>query len=164
MKNLYLLRHGRAESSSGSSLDISRNLTDIGREEIKQMAKKMNIARKLPQLIICSPSNRTKQTAAVFLDQLDIQNITIIEEHKLYEASLPALLQTINEISESFQNVMMVGHNPSFSDSVQLLTRNILDHLPPSGILHFTFEQQLWSQILPQSGELISLDYPTKKI
>ncbi|MBI3232957.1 MAG: histidine phosphatase family protein [Bacteroidetes bacterium] len=161
MKNLILMRHAKAENPFDIS-DQQRKLTTSGVEEAESMAKKMLKKNLKISYIISSPANRTKQTAEIIAKHYEIDPAHIVYETTLYEARLSNLLDVVNEIDESKNDVLLVGHNPSMSDAVGLFTQKNLDNLPTAGVLQLQFKKSKWQDIEPHCGELISLDHPSK--
>jgi phosphohistidine phosphatase len=42
---------------------------------------------------------------------------------------------------------MIVGHNPSLTDFVNLFLKSPIDNLPTSGVVSFSFETDSWEKI-----------------
>ena len=73
MKEIYILRHGKAQdiSKCQSQNDFDRKLTEEGIEKTKKTAKYFSTIEKKLNLIISSPYIRAKETAEIFIDNLD---------------------------------------------------------------------------------------------
>lgn len=110
------MRHGHAENSAKH--DYDRVLTMNGiiavnktAEFISNMCKINNITI---DLCISSSAHRTKQTAEIICFKNNIQNV---ESHKELYSTVAS--QWIDKISNSpYQNILLVGHNPTLSQLV----------------------------------------------
>lgn len=64
-----------------------------------------------PDLILCSSSHRTMETAEAFL-KLWADEVPIEYDDRIYEAPPVALLTRLADVSSDVEKVMMIGHNP----------------------------------------------------
>jgi isoleucyl-tRNA synthetase len=92
--NTYLaMRHGEAESNVrhivSSSIDHANHLTERGREQVRAAAAQLR--EKGITKIITSPLLRTKETAAIVAEVLDISDDAIVEDVRLREWQLESL-------------------------------------------------------------------------
>lgn len=104
---LYLLRHGKAETGSGS--DAQRRLTPVGVTRTQIAARVMARLGLRPTRIFSSPRVRARQTADIVAAALGCA----VEEHAALDygfsaADLPALRATLPPDADLF----CVGHNP----------------------------------------------------
>ncbi|MGN0002417.1 MAG: SixA phosphatase family protein [Sphingobacterium composti] len=127
-KNLYLIRHGKAEDHSLLKRDYERNLVEKGRY------KSLTIATKLKDdlssnnlLIISSTANRALQTAEIFCQKIayPIQDIQL--EKSIYEAYHTEILKVINLVNNDIDNIIVVGHNPGLSDLANYLCESCIN-------------------------------------
>ena len=84
----------------------------------KLLGQFMQTHRMLPDLVLVSPSLRTRQTYELMSASWP-NPPSVIYEDKLYEVSADTLLQLIFEHGHDAENLAVVGHNPSL---VVLLT------------------------------------------
>ena len=63
---------------------------------------------------------------------------------------LPAILSVINEDAEL---VTIFGHNPTFTQIANSLSREGCDSIPKSGIVCISFNIMTWSDIGPNNGK-----------
>ena len=162
MKTLYLVRHAKADSSGNYPKDYYRPLTANGMTDAARMARNMaNEGVKLDQ-VICSPAERTRQTAEIFSDQLhfDSKNIEFFEN--LYESRLLDYLTVINATSSSINTVMLIGHNPTISFLAEYLTGAEIGDVPTSGVITISFDGMEWTEISKKSGRLVKFESPNK--
>ncbi|MBC8111162.1 MAG: histidine phosphatase family protein, partial [Verrucomicrobia bacterium] len=133
-KNLYLVRHAKAEPQSTGLPDFDRQLNDIGMQEATKMGKLLSDLQIKPDLIVSSPASRTTTTAEILCDWLDYTASAIRFEMLIFEsASMEKLLGIINGFSEEKQHIILVGHNPLISYLAEYLTGENVGDLPTGG-------------------------------
>ncbi len=157
-KTLYLVRH--AQASENVSPDLIRPLTTNGFIDAARMSK--HLASSLPniELILTSNAERTKMTAQVFIEQLNLDKVTIEEKENLNESSPKHYLETINDFSEEISTVMIVGHNPSISYIAEFITHEEIGSMPTCGVIGIEFNDLKWSEIHKNDGKMLFYDSP----
>ena len=114
---LYFLRHGKADWPNWKKPDDERPLTREGEKEVRKVAKLL-LRLDVGPLILTSPLPRARETAVIASEILDRE---LREETSLrpgFNASkLAGLLENI-----STKSLMLVGHEPDFSDTIAELT------------------------------------------
>jgi phosphohistidine phosphatase len=128
-KRLYLLRHAKAEVGDPSLADFDRALTGRGRRAAERIGALLAERKDLPELVLCSPSQRTRQTLELVLPALP-EPPQILFERSLYLADSASLLARIGALPESVQRAMFIGHNPGIEELAARLVRR-----DPSGRL-----------------------------
>jgi phosphohistidine phosphatase len=112
MNRLFLLRHAKAEAEApGGGSDRDRPLADKGERAMRDIgawAEKTGLA---PDLVLCSPAARTRQTLALLLPQLGGRP-QIKFEDGLYLAEADALLDRLRRVPAKCESVLLIGHNP----------------------------------------------------
>ena len=115
---LFLLRHGKAEDKNPENgNDFSRALVEKGIEQARNAARLLRTADMLPELVLCSPLVRTKQTADVFTQEAQMPgpvNASWLAAGMKPETAL-AELRGFSD----FKRIMVVGHEPDFSEFIQ---------------------------------------------
>jgi phosphohistidine phosphatase len=115
---LYFLRHGEADWPNWKKSDDDRPLTKSGKKEMREVAKLLRRLKARPNVIVTSPLPRAAQTAEIAADYL---------KAKLLEDDLLGLGFGMDELQtllkrHSVDSVMIVGHEPSFTDVISELT------------------------------------------
>lgn len=160
MKELILIRHSKSDWSDTSLDDFSRPLNKRGLKDAPFMAKILKESlNKKADLIISSPSLRTRLTLNYFLEELDYKG-EIIFEQSIYEAPYENLLKVLKSIPDKYQNVFLVAHNPSLNDLSSYLLKNFDQNIPTSGILKINFSVSKWKDISKSSSNLVFFKYP----
>jgi phosphohistidine phosphatase len=158
-KTLILARHGKAEKVNFGENDLKRNLTERGNTNVLKVSEELSKII-TPQLIVSSPANRAYQTAKLFAKTFRIDKKEIALNEAIYEASMSDLLKVINQLDNTFDCILMTGHNPAFEYAVDYFTGIQIGDLPTSGtaILNFPFND--WKMISQGTAELNKILIP----
>jgi len=117
--NLYFLRHGLAgDHSEGQGDDTKRPLTDEGKAKMKRTAATLAALDLGLQVILTSPLVRAKQTAAFVAREL---NCPLVEDKRLAPGFNDEQLQHILLDHPDADTLMLVGHEPDFSETISAL-------------------------------------------
>src|SRR3546814_3844287 len=70
MRELILLRHAHAEPPATGQSDLDRPLSAEGNAEAEAAGRWLQEQRLVPDLVLCSPSRRTRETLEAVLGQV----------------------------------------------------------------------------------------------
>ena len=115
---LCFLRHGEADWPNWDKPDDERPLTERGRKEMKRVAKFLDRLKFSADAILTSPLPRASQTAEIVAKRLGIELKT---DPALAHGFNVARLRGLLGKSEA-DCVMVVGHEPEFSELIKDLT------------------------------------------
>ncbi|MEO7775647.1 MAG: histidine phosphatase family protein [Steroidobacteraceae bacterium] len=115
------MRHANADWTNYNGSDFSRPLTTRGLLEAAATGKKLLEAGLVPDLVIASSAQRTRQTAQLLCDALESTRTRITFEPRLYNATESQLLLVIREVSGAHAHLLLVAHNPGVSELSSLL-------------------------------------------
>src|SRR3546814_10510671 len=85
MRELILLRHAHAEPPAAGQSDLDRPLSAEGNAEAEAAGRWLREQRLVPDLALCSPSRRTRETLEAVLGQVGYVDQRL--EDDIYEAS-----------------------------------------------------------------------------
>jgi phosphohistidine phosphatase len=141
LKKLYLLRHAEAELFSASGKDVDRKLSSNGKNHLHNVSP---VYRKIitADAVLCSAASRTEETWKLL--NLNVGPSSFHTE--LYGASTDELIQFIQEVSNEFSRVLLIGHNPGLSDLATYLTDEFYS-LKTGQLLEFDLEISDWRTI-----------------
>lgn len=163
MLKLFLLRHAKSSWDDVTLNDFDRPLSKKGVKDAPMMGKYFSKTYNKPQLIISSPARRARETAELFAESIDYKIEKISFDEHIYEATLEDLINTVLKIEDAYDKVMIVGHNPAFTELANYLTEEVtIDNIPTCGVLALEFKIKSWRKIDRKSGSLLSFDYPKK--
>jgi phosphohistidine phosphatase len=118
-RKLVLLRHAKSAWPEGVP-DIDRPLGDRGRRDAPAVGRWLRLASYEPDLVLCSPARRARQTWQFAQAELGIQPDTSFEP-AVYEATADSLLDLVRRIPSTARTVVIVGHDPGLPELAQAL-------------------------------------------
>jgi phosphohistidine phosphatase len=163
-KTLYLIRHAKSDWSVPGQKDMERELNSRGISDAPRMGAKMKELGMQPELMISSPSVRTRMTLEFMTEQMDYDFEAVHWEEDIYESSVRTLLRIINELPEEKQRVAIVGHNPGLTYLAEYITGDILGNIPTCGIVEIQLENLKWEEVSQNTGSLKQFIFPKKDL
>ena len=155
MRTVYLLRHAKSSWDEPGLADRDRPLAPRGRKAAKLVARHLDREGVRPELVLCSPARRARETLDRVLAALGSPEVVFDE--RLYGATDRELLARIREVPETVGSVLLVGHNPGLADLLALLAGSGLDRpdeVPTAALATLTFDAASWRDIGPGGGRL----------
>lgn len=117
---LFLLRHGKAEDRNSSNpSDHFRALEEKGHEQARNAARILVASDMLPDIVLCSPLVRTRETAETFTSAANMPG-PVSQSWLSCGMNPETALNELRGFSD-FKRVMIVGHEPDFSQFIQYL-------------------------------------------
>jgi len=111
MKTLILMRHAKSSWDDATLDDYDRPLNSRGFKDAPRMGKLLKQKKTVPDLILCSPARRARQTCELFVQAAQFQ--TEIEwKEDFYGASPAEYLKGLQAVDDACRKVMLIGHNP----------------------------------------------------
>ena len=117
-KRLFLVRHAQALNNSDSG-DSGRSLSSKGKDDAVALGKTMQGNDYIPDVILCSPALRTRQTLEGVQCSIKQDNSHFIDI--LYNGSTGDYLYEIQKVSDAYNNILFIAHNPCIYELVILL-------------------------------------------
>ncbi len=126
MKTLILMRHGQADFATWT--DKERALTPIGKEQTAQTGLLLKQNQFTPQIILCSPLLRARQSAqqAAAAWGLKTQDASELDGR----LSADGLIRFSQEQFTKYDSIMLVGHNPTISLAATVLSGTFISFRP----------------------------------
>ena len=156
MRYLTLIRHAKASWADPDQRDHERPLNQRGLRDAPMMAAHVAAAVPRPDRILVSTAHRTQQTGTFFTDALQgDQEIEIVHEKRIYEASLSTLLETIEATPAHIKHLMLIGHNPGMAHLHSHIAYPEFREFPTCAVAHLRIQREGWSEILPGCGETV---------
>ena len=165
MKRLVLLRHAKAIPASPELEDRDRRLADRGRSDAIRMGQFLKEEGCVPELVLCSPALRTRETLELVVPQLGTTPaLRLLPE--LYLARWLTILNLVRQVRERADTVMIVAHSPGLEECARKLARPPGDtkarklhqalqgDYPTAALAGFEFEADKWSAVERGEGEL----------
>ncbi len=143
-RELILIRHTKSSWADLGMRDFDRPLKKDRTDDAKNMAKHLKELNLKPDLILCSPALRTKQTVEFFCDKLKYDFNDIVFDMRLYESSAEDYMQVIRETGAKIETLIVIGHNPSITQFANQFLKNKIDEVPTTGVVWLDFENDDW--------------------
>ncbi len=166
MPRLFLLRHAKSPPAVSGQKDFDRPLAARGRAAASAVGRHMADEGYLPDLVLCSPSARTRETLEEVMPFLPEQ-LAVDFVRNLYEASLGAMLKAVTTHAGTSENLLVVGHNPSIHRLASTLPgegdpaslARLSGKFPTASLVVIEFSGA-WGDLGPGEGRLISFVTP----
>ena len=115
---IYFLRHGEADWPDWKKPDDERPLTKRGKKEMNEVSKFLHRLKVRPDLVVTSPLPRAAQTAEIAADHLKAK---LRRDESLAPGFGMRELRTVLNRHRA-KNIMLVGHEPDFTNVISELT------------------------------------------
>lgn len=144
MKNIVFIRH--AKSSWEFPLDDrDRPIKSRGYRDIRLISEEFANSIIIPDAIFCSPARRAKETALNFLKFSNYPHKNLQFQEDLYDFSGSLVERFIKSLPDTYETVMIFGHNFALTELTNRYGNRFLDNLPTSGLVHIQFDISSWS-------------------
>lgn len=143
-RDLVVIRHTKSSWNDFSLADFDRPLKKDRIDDAKKMGDKLKELGLHPDLIICSPALRTKQTAEHICDKLKYDYNKIRFDKSIYESTEEEIMQAIQVTDETVRTLVLIGHNPSLTHFVNNFLRQKINELPTTGVVWLEFDSLNW--------------------
>jgi phosphohistidine phosphatase len=146
MKNLILIRHAKS-SWDAPVHDKERVLAQRGVRDAHLMAQ--SISKYIPKLnlIWSSTAKRASETAIIFAQNQMWPLESIIFKDELYTFDASKLEKVIKSCDDSYENVILFGHNEAITDFVNKFGDIFIDNVPTAGFVSLSFTSDSWTNI-----------------
>ena len=84
----------------------------------------------------------------------------ITVEPGIYGADVDNLLTIIKGLSDSAASVLLVGHNPTITETANALSPSSLNEMPTAAVVCLRFACDHWAEVSKVNAEFYFYDYP----
>ena len=163
MKTLTLVRHAKSSWRDPSLADRERPLNKRGKRDAPDMGRRIAAAGIRPSLIVSSPAVRAWTTAKVIAGEIGYPREFLQRDNTLYLASVNGILDVIASQDVGFNSLMLVGHNPGFTDFANFLVPGLTNNVPTAGVVSVKLDTDDWSLYDKPETELLLYDFPKNR-
>ena len=162
MLQLMLLRHAKSSWTDAGLADADRPLTGRGKSAAKAMGREIAARGLLPDLVLCSPAKRARDTWKIVAAQLGSAPRVLVDDAIYDFGNGGRVLSAISANAGPAKSLLIVGHNPSLerlagrlavSGDAKLRAR-IEQKYPTAALAVIHFEADDWGRIADHGGEL----------
>lgn len=118
MRELILLRHAHAEPLVEGQTDLDRPLSAEGLVEAEASGRWLKEQAMVPDLALCSPSRRTRETLDAVLAAIGYVDQRLDES--IYDATSGTLAAMV-DAHRDVERLLVVGHNPGLERLAALM-------------------------------------------
>lgn len=163
MLKLSLLRHAKSSRDDPELDDFDRPLASRGLRDAPEMGKRLAAHGVHPALLVTSPARRASQTARLIALEIAYPAGNLRSDDRIYMASVRDLIKLVHASDDKLPHIMLVGHNPGFTDLANRLTNGEIDNIPTCGYVEIDFEQARWKQVGEGTGRLVHFNFPKNR-
>jgi len=145
-KKIILVRHGKSSWEYDVS-DPKRPLKNRGITDAHLVSKAFMAQGVSLDALYSSPANRAFSTCEIFVKnlKLKLKDVTVLDE--LYDFDGNTVIKVIRSLNDSYNNVMIFGHNNAFTSICNIFGDTFIDNLPTSGLVAIDFDANSWRDI-----------------
>jgi phosphohistidine phosphatase len=149
-RTLAVLRHGDAAEGALGGADADRPLTPAGRR--RAAGRRPAVLAAAPQLVLCSPAVRTRQT----LEALGDLDAEVRLDPRIYAAAGGDLRDLLADVGDEVTAVLLVGHMPGVAELVAgLLAPGPPPAFRPAALAHLAVAAD-WAALVPGCARLVA--------
>lgn len=169
MLNLMLLRHAKSSWAETGQADLDRPLNERGKRSAAAMGRYMASHVLVPQLVLCSPARRARETWTHAAGELKASPAVLVVDEIYDFGDGKALMECLRHQAGAAQSIMLVGHNPSIGALARSLvgtgSRKLRERLeekyPTAALAVVSFDLANWGSLAAGSGTLLRFVTPT---
>ncbi len=158
MLNLMLFRHAKSDWDAGASDHHSRPLSGRGVRSAERMGEVLRDLGLVPDIVVSSTAKRARATAELARITGGWESRLILEDD-LYGASVADTLRVAARHGGTCERVMLVGHQPTWSMTVQKLTGGSVA-MRTATVADLEVAATSWSEIPTSRATLLTLLQP----
>lgn len=162
-KYLSFMRHAKSSWRYPELHDYDRPLNERGLADAPIMGRKLKKMGISPDMILCSPANRAISTARIICDKINFSLHKLKLDDKIYTATSWQMLDIIKAIDNKYESILVIGHEPMISQTIEILTGVSIEKFPTCAFLQMELSISKWSEIIAESGLIKTFEYPKKK-
>ena len=163
-KKLTLLRHAKSSWDDYKLQDFDRPLSPRGINAAPRIGKFLFEKSLLPDLVLCSPAKRTRETLARSLPRMP-KETEIRFDKMIYSAGMgDSVVELVKTTPDNKQHILIVGHNPTMQElalSFPLWTeaqeetrQKILRKFSTCAVASFDVDIEKWEELAFGKAEL----------
>ncbi len=161
MKKIHLIRHAKSSWEDDSLLDIDRPLNKRGIRTCQFMASEIVDAGCRFANVFCSSAIRAQSTIELIDQHLPEIEIQWQIDDALYTFNSANLHRWCRVLDESMSEIVIVGHNPAFTNFCNELSNSDIHNIPTCGYAQLVAKNEgTWQEISETSFELTAFLKP----
>ena len=147
MKTITFLRHSKSSWDYDVS-DVNRPLNEFGIKKIKKVSNLSKDIFNQVEIFFSSPANRAIHTCIILANSLEIDLKKISIRKELYTFDMFEVFNFIKQINDKYSNIVLVGHNPAYTEISNYFSENKILNLPTARWFCLKFDTDSWSKTI----------------
>ena len=170
MKTIFLLRHVSAIQFNKDVEDHQKEINEKGKLHANLISKWIEDNNFSIDIVFSSTAKRAKQTTNIIFEKMK----TVVHFKKeLYLCTYIEIIEELKAIEKDLVNVLVVGHEPSMSETLKFLVgdktrpdlnNKINEPYPTGGLAIINLNIEKWSDIVEKKGILDAFLAPEELI
>ena len=156
MKTVMLLRHGKSDWGSDTGDDRDRPLAKRGQRAARVMGELLGGGGLAPDAAITSPAVRARTTLELAMKAGGWMCPVQVSE-ALYGEGPHAVLEEVAKLPGDVTRVLLVGHEPTWSEITGLLVGGGNHRVPTGALVAIDLDVDTWADAAPGQGQLAFL-------
>lgn len=161
-RTLILARHAKSSWANDTLPDHDRPLNERGIRDAPRMARRLRERGIQPQAIVTSSAVRAFATAEAFAAELELEPEALQIEPGIYGAGVLDMISLIHGLDDRLDRLLLVGHNPTFSELAGSLAGGNLGSLPTCAVVTLGWDGGSWNGVGRGRLDLVDLDHPKR--
>ncbi len=168
MKTVLILRHAKSSWNDPLLSDHDRPLNKRGKRDAPYIGEFLKHQQLVPDLILSSTAKRARKTAQAVAKASgydgEVEMIT-----SFYHAEPETYISRLEDLPDTYQRVMVVGHNPTLEMLVTQLT-NCFETMPTAAVAYVQLPIENWRKLADSTaagsmqGQLLQLWRPKELV
>lgn len=160
-RQLYLMRHAKS-SWKYPLTDLDRPLNQRGSDDAPRMGQRLSRRKTRLDLMVTSHALRALRTAQMVAEALRYPMEQLCVQPRLYTEDAGVILQIIRDLDDRHHVVMLLGHNPVFTELANRFAHIPIVNVPTAGVVHLEMELTHWKHFDARKVEFVDIDYPKR--
>jgi phosphohistidine phosphatase len=143
---LLILRHAKSSLKVPKLADHDRPLDELARQDAYRLGGLLRSKELVPNYIASSTALRAKSTADLVAEGCGYVGEVVLKQ-PLYQAKPIDYMKVLERLPDIYQRVLLVGHNPTIEDIIEILTGSSNIAMLPCTLAHLDLPVRKWSDL-----------------
>ena len=143
---MLILRHAKSSLKGPKLADHDRPLDELARQDAYRLGGLLRSKELVPNYIASSTALRAKSTADLVAEGCGYVGEVVLKQ-PLYQAKPIDYMKVLERLTDRYQRVLLVGHNPTIEDIIEILTGSSNIAMLPCTLAHLDLPVRKWSDI-----------------
>ena len=139
------MRHAKSSWGEASLADFERPLNERGLKAAPLVGRFIRKQKLRPELILSSPAERARQTAALVAEAARL-DAPLRYDERIYEATPARLFEVVSQVEEGVGELLLVGHNPGLEGFLEMLAGESR-RMPTAALARVALDVEKWNRV-----------------